>query len=71
MVDFKSQAGPSMANDKYLLEILDDIQLGAFKVEWNETSEQLRIGIEWGNPKRIEFSKNAEHTIQLYEQFNK
>ena len=67
MIDFKSQAGPNLANYKYVIEIVDVIQLGAFKVEWNETSEQLRIGMEWGNPKRIELSKNVEHTIQLYE----
>jgi hypothetical protein len=71
MVDFKSRAMPSNANYKYVMEVVNVLQISAFKMEWNETTEQLKVGLEWGNPKRIELSKNVEHNIQLYEQFNK
>ncbi len=71
MFDFKSRAMPSNANYKYVMEVVNVLQISAFKMEWNETTEQLKIGLEWGKSNRIELSKNVEHNIQLYEQFNK
>ena len=68
MFDFNKRAGLSMSNNKYEQEVVNIIQVCAFKMEWNETTMQLKIGAEVGKGiTRMELSRNLEHNIQKYE----